>query len=249
MPWTLGPVTVANNVVGNARASANCLLCVEDYSQQKTAEQMGITRQQQRLPPSDEQPADLARGVVPGTGESGLCTRRWRHSRSATGQERLGREFIGAPIVDADGRRHHGRDLARRRRGIAVAGRRRRRGRPRRRRAAARLLALRSLSRSATGPRRGQRPADQGVKKIRRIELQLARPCANLPSLRRTGHIGSRAPCVEESEKCGRKIQRRTTGCRVTRKRSRRGRPTSSGLNLGLASSSRPVARTATRAA
>ncbi len=43
MPWTLGPVTVANNVVGNARASANCLLCVEDYSQQKTAEQMGIT--------------------------------------------------------------------------------------------------------------------------------------------------------------------------------------------------------------
>ena len=57
---------IANNVVGSARSSANCLLCVEDYSQQKYRRADGHHRQQQRLPPGVHQPAELARGVVRG---------------------------------------------------------------------------------------------------------------------------------------------------------------------------------------
>ena len=43
MTWLLGPVTVRNNVIGLPTASANCVLCVEDYSHQRTAAQMGVT--------------------------------------------------------------------------------------------------------------------------------------------------------------------------------------------------------------
>ncbi len=42
MTWLNGPVTVANNIIANPR-SGDCLLCVEDYSGQRSAEQMGIT--------------------------------------------------------------------------------------------------------------------------------------------------------------------------------------------------------------
>lgn len=43
LSWTLGPVEVSNNVIANPSSSANCLLCVEDYSRKNTAEQMKIT--------------------------------------------------------------------------------------------------------------------------------------------------------------------------------------------------------------
>jgi parallel beta-helix repeat protein len=43
MTWLLGPVTVRNNVIGLPTASANCVLCVEDYSHERTAAQMGVT--------------------------------------------------------------------------------------------------------------------------------------------------------------------------------------------------------------
>lgn len=42
MTWLLGPVTVRNNVIGLPRG-ANCVLCVEDYSHERTAAQMGVT--------------------------------------------------------------------------------------------------------------------------------------------------------------------------------------------------------------
>ena len=247
MPWTLGPVTMANNVVGNARPSANCLLCVEDYSHQKTAAQMGITANSNVYHrPTSSQPTWLAVWSR-GPGDPAVYT-TLAAFKSATGQE-----APGAGVHRRSDRRrrrpaHHGGDLARRHRGLAVASRRRRRGWSRRRRAAARLLALRSASRPATGPRRGQRPADQGGKKIRRIELHLRGRALTCHPLGGRDTWFERTVC-KESEKCGRKIQRRATGCRVTRKRSRRGRPTSSRWNLGLASSPRPVARTATRAA
>lgn len=102
MPWTLGPVTIANNVVGIARTSANCLLCVEDYSQQRSAEQMGISANSnvyQRA--SASQPTWL---VVwsRGPGNPAVFTTLAAFT-AATGQERLGRELTGAPIVDANG--------------------------------------------------------------------------------------------------------------------------------------------------
>ena len=41
MTWLLGPVEVYNNVIANPQ-SGNCLLCVEDYSGERTAEQIGV---------------------------------------------------------------------------------------------------------------------------------------------------------------------------------------------------------------
>lgn len=102
MPWQLGPVTIANNVVGSVRSSANCLLCVEDYSQQESAGQMGIT--------ANSNVYHRASGGQPtwivvwsrGPGNPAVYTTLAAFT-GATGQEQLGREFIGAPIVDANG--------------------------------------------------------------------------------------------------------------------------------------------------
>ena len=41
MTWINGPVEVRNNII--AGTTGNCLLCVEDYSKQLTAEQMQVT--------------------------------------------------------------------------------------------------------------------------------------------------------------------------------------------------------------
>ncbi len=49
MPWTLGPVTIRNNVVANPPRAANCLLCVEDYSKHQTRRADGHHRERQRL--------------------------------------------------------------------------------------------------------------------------------------------------------------------------------------------------------
>jgi parallel beta-helix repeat protein len=43
MTWLVGPVTVRNNVIGLPNSNANCVLCVEDYTHTRTAEQMGVT--------------------------------------------------------------------------------------------------------------------------------------------------------------------------------------------------------------
>lgn len=43
MTWLVGPVTVRNNVIGLPNDAANCVLCVEDYTHQRTAAQMGVT--------------------------------------------------------------------------------------------------------------------------------------------------------------------------------------------------------------
>ncbi len=42
MTWLLGPVEVRNNVIANP-GSGNCLLCVEDYTKTRSAEQIGVT--------------------------------------------------------------------------------------------------------------------------------------------------------------------------------------------------------------
>jgi parallel beta-helix repeat protein len=41
MTWVLGPVELANNVIGQL-VSGNCLLCVEDYTFTRSAEQIGV---------------------------------------------------------------------------------------------------------------------------------------------------------------------------------------------------------------
>lgn len=42
MTWVLGPVEVRNNVLG-LPGSGNCILCVEDYTHQRSAAQIGVT--------------------------------------------------------------------------------------------------------------------------------------------------------------------------------------------------------------
>lgn len=104
MPWTLGPVTVRNNVVASSTPVANCLLCVEDYSHQKTAAQMGITADgdvyHRTTAGAPTWLAVWSRGAVnPNpyvfTTITGL--------RSTTGQEAHGRAYLGAPVVDSSG--------------------------------------------------------------------------------------------------------------------------------------------------
>ncbi len=43
MTWLVGDATVANNVLGRPGRSANCVLCVEDYTGKRSAAQMDIT--------------------------------------------------------------------------------------------------------------------------------------------------------------------------------------------------------------
>jgi parallel beta-helix repeat protein len=103
MPWTLGPVIMANNVIGAARANANCLLCVEDYSHAKSAEQMGITANGNVYNrPGPSQPTWIAvwsRGTV----VNPFVFTTLAALTAQTGQEANGLDLIGASIVDANG--------------------------------------------------------------------------------------------------------------------------------------------------
>jgi len=104
MPWTLGPVTVRNNVIAQSTSLANCLLCVEDYSHQKTAAQMGVTADgnvyHRTTAGAPTWLAVWSRGAADRnpyvfTTITGL--------RSTTGQEAHGRAYVGTPVVDASG--------------------------------------------------------------------------------------------------------------------------------------------------
>ena len=129
MPWTLGPVTIANNVVGQVRSSANCMLCVEDYSRMETAEQMGVVANGNVYNrASSVQPTWLvvwSRGTI----VNPYTFTTLAAFTAQTGQEASGLELTGASIVDANG-------VLRRIRVVAGAGESaapaRRRRRPRR---------------------------------------------------------------------------------------------------------------------
>jgi hypothetical protein len=43
MTWLVGDIRIGNNVLGAPKAGANCVLCVEDYSHERTAAQMRLT--------------------------------------------------------------------------------------------------------------------------------------------------------------------------------------------------------------
>ena len=103
MPWTLGPVTVRNNVFANATSSANCLICVEDYSQKNSAEQMGITYNGNvygRL--SSSQPSWIAIWSRANTNVNPYVITTLAAFKSTTGQESSGREYVGSSIVDSN---------------------------------------------------------------------------------------------------------------------------------------------------
>lgn len=102
MPWQLDSVTVSNNVVGAPAWPANCLLCVEDYSHQESAESMKVRADgnvYNRL--SSSAPTWL--GVWSrGPGNPAVFT-TLAALRSSTGQEARGREQTGTQVVSSAG--------------------------------------------------------------------------------------------------------------------------------------------------
>ena len=102
MPWTLGPVTIRNNVVANSTSAANCLLCVEDYSKTKSAEQMGISANSNVYGrPSASLPNWIAIWSRGNVNPNPHVFTTLAALQSTTGQESKGKEFVGASIVDS----------------------------------------------------------------------------------------------------------------------------------------------------
>lgn len=104
MPWTLGPVTVRNNVVAQSTSAANCLLCVEDYSHTKTAAQMGITADgdvyHRTTTSAPHWLAVWSRGAGNRNPHVFMTV---AELTATTGQESHSRSYIGPAIVDGRG--------------------------------------------------------------------------------------------------------------------------------------------------
>ena len=102
MSWTLGPVVVSNNVLSQPVTGGNCVLCVEDYSKQETAAQMGVTANGNVYHRRDAStPAWLvvwSRGSTDPSVFSSLA-----QMTATTGQERRGREFLGTAVLSSAG--------------------------------------------------------------------------------------------------------------------------------------------------
>ena len=101
MTWLLGPVEVFNNILANPR-SGNCLLCVEDYSRQRSADQIGVVADSNVY---NRPTASAPTWVVVwsrGAGNPEVFT-DVSGFEAATSQERNGSLVTGAPVVDAAG--------------------------------------------------------------------------------------------------------------------------------------------------
>ena len=97
MTWKNGPATVTNNVMSNQQ-SGNCLLCVEDYTHARSAEQMGITANGNVYGrPNTSTPTNV---TVWSTGAGNPAAFGSVTSfRAATGQEASGSEVVGTPTT------------------------------------------------------------------------------------------------------------------------------------------------------
>jgi parallel beta helix pectate lyase-like protein/uncharacterized protein DUF1565 len=102
MPWELQDVELGNNVIGLPAGSTNCVLCVEDYSQQESAEAMGIfTNGNLYNRASSGSPQWL---VVWSRGAGNPAVHTTLDSfRAATGREARSREYVGTVVVNAAG--------------------------------------------------------------------------------------------------------------------------------------------------
>lgn len=102
MTWLIGPVTVRNNVIG--LTSGNCVLCVEDYSHQRTAAQMGVTSNgnvfNRATPTSSYWLTVWSRGTI--NINPAVYTTLSAH-RSGTGQDSASLAYDTAPVVATDG--------------------------------------------------------------------------------------------------------------------------------------------------
>ncbi|MGZ4689030.1 MAG: right-handed parallel beta-helix repeat-containing protein [Acidimicrobiia bacterium] len=101
MTWLNGPATFANNILANQR-SGKCMLCVEDYSGQRSAAQIGVSANANLYNrPNTTTPALL---VVWSAGSASPATYTTLTAfHAATGQEGAGQLVNGSQIVDANG--------------------------------------------------------------------------------------------------------------------------------------------------
>lgn len=102
MPWQLDDITLSNNIIGLPNGSANCVLCVEDYSRQETAEGMRIKVNgniYNRLSPTSPSWLTVwSRGSAAPATFTSLAS-----FKTTTGQEQRGREYVGSAVVSSGG--------------------------------------------------------------------------------------------------------------------------------------------------
>jgi hypothetical protein len=102
MTWIIGPVLLQSNVI-TAPTAGNCVVCVEDFSKQFTAEQLGVSMPgnlYHRV--SATTPSRLvvwSRGAATAVAYNDLVT-----FQSGTGQEASGRLVASGSVADATGR-------------------------------------------------------------------------------------------------------------------------------------------------
>ena len=101
MPWLDGPVQVHDNVLGRVRSSANCLLCVEDYSGRFSADDLHVTSSGNVYQRVRRDHPTWAVVWSRGYGDPYVFDSVDEFSRS-TGQEQPHLELVGEPAVDLD---------------------------------------------------------------------------------------------------------------------------------------------------
>jgi parallel beta-helix repeat protein len=99
MTWLLGPVTVKSNIISNQK-SGICMLCLEDYSHQRSAAQIGVTANSDSyVRPNSSVPKYVAvwsRGAGDPAGFTTLSS-----FQSTTGQEAAGSYSTTSPTTTA----------------------------------------------------------------------------------------------------------------------------------------------------
>lgn len=102
MPWQLKSVRVANNVIGPPAATANCLICVEDYSHQQSAEAMGVKADGDILVRDSASAPRWSAIWSTGKGDPLVFTTLSAFS-DRTGQEKRGREYVDPTLLARSG--------------------------------------------------------------------------------------------------------------------------------------------------
>ncbi|WP_406832612.1 right-handed parallel beta-helix repeat-containing protein [Pedococcus sp. KACC 23699] len=102
MTWTLGPVVIRNNVISQPTTGGNCVLCVEDYSKQETAAQMGVSANGNVYHRRDTATPTWLVVWSRGSTDPSVFT-SLTQMVSTTGQERRGREFVGTAVLSSTG--------------------------------------------------------------------------------------------------------------------------------------------------
>jgi hypothetical protein len=99
MPWVNGPVEVHNNILTTSGAG-NCLLCVEDYSERFTAEELGVHASGNIYRRPDRSSPTWAVVWSRGAGNPDVFT-SVRAFHQTTGQEARHADLVGVPAVTA----------------------------------------------------------------------------------------------------------------------------------------------------